>query len=111
MILLVIVLVPQFYSVFFFKNKRHGNKKRNSPLRSNPLHEKLKQLEVELPKNIETTKTSTATTIEPIAVDPIKLSQKPFESVPSPNFEVPQRDRGHLDTSDLDSFDNAPRKS
>ena len=81
---------------------------------SNPLHEKLAQLKVDLPvmdEKVETTKTTTATTIEPLAVDPIKLSQQVIEQSPvnSPVFDVPERDRGHLDTSDL-KFDNAPRK-
>ena len=133
MILLVIVLVPQFYSVFKFKHKRHhGN--RNSPgtflenfkipnfkpkviiknrkVRSNPLHEKLEQLKIELPasggqvEKVETTKTTTLTTVEPLALDPIKLGQSD-QPVISPVFDVPEhvnepeRDRGHLDTSDL----------
>ena len=59
---------------------------------------------------METTKTTTATTVQPLAVDPIKLSQQIEQNpVNSPVFDVPERDRGHLDTSDL-KFDNAPRK-
>ena len=62
-------------------------------------------------EKVETTKTTTATTvIEPIAEDPIRLSQQIEQNpVNSPVFDVPERDRGHLDTSDL-KFDNAPRK-
>ena len=61
-------------------------------------------------EKVETTKTTTATTVQPLAVDPIKLSQQIEQNpVNSPVFDVPERDRGHLDTSDL-KFDNAPRK-
>ena len=99
-------------------------------MHSNPLHERLAQLKVDVPpvmeEKVETTKTTTATTVLPVAVDPIKLSQQQQHheeqpivaaaaaagavAVNSPVFDVPERDRGHLDTSDL-TFDNAPRDS
>ena len=72
------------------------------------MHEKLEQLKIELPasggqvEKAETTKTTTKTTVEPL--EPIKIGDQP---VISPVFDVPEhvdepeRDRGHLDTSDL----------
>ena len=92
------------------------------------MHERLAQLKVDVPpvmeEKVETTKTTTATIVLPVAVDPIKLSQQQQQqeeqpivaaaaaavAVNSPVFDVPERDRGHLDTSDL-TFDNAPRDS
>lgn len=112
------VLVPQFYSVMKFKNKHKNHQKTNSPRNKSPLR-KLSRDDDQIPSQIkspifqefqqlekldeEKTTVATLTTREVQAIQAVK---SPIFDVPRDlNSDIPERDRGHLDASDLNLGD------